>query len=125
MNILLVDDHRIIRKALVPLLQDRFDATIAEAENGHQGVEIYENGPDHFDLIITDTRMPGMNGVEMVRKVLSLNSDQKIVIFSIYDDPETIQIISGLGVKGYVQKEFDISVLFKCISSCAIDIPVH
>ena len=80
-RILLVDDHKlglIARKAVLEELGHR----ITTAAEGAEALEQFTR--NQFDLLITDYKMPRMNGVELIRKVRELNSSLPVILISGY-----------------------------------------
>lgn len=85
MNILLVDDEVAILDVLIQLLEiDYPEATVYTAENGQQALGIERN--IDLDIIITDYKMPIMNGIEMIEQIKDSgrNKDTKIIFISGY-----------------------------------------
>ena len=102
-KILLVDDHKMIRDALKYYFKGSNELDIVEeAEDGSEGLERMETR--NFDLLIVDIRMPGMDGQEMIEKVRSKYPDQKILVLSMFDDPDHIKSMVSLKINGYVLK---------------------
>lgn len=83
MEILIVDDEAIERKGLIMLLKrEKIDAHIREAGNGKQALEKLEEKP--ADLMLTDIKMPFMDGLELTDICSKKYPDMKMVIFSGY-----------------------------------------
>ena len=79
MRILLVDDEPTLRMTLVANLElEGFE--VVEAENGEQALRIL--GEQDFDLVLTDIRMPGMNGVEMFQRMRSSRPDVPVILMT-------------------------------------------
>jgi CheY-like chemotaxis protein len=78
-TVLLVDDEPQILKLLVLML--RQDYTVITAQSGIEALSIYASYPDRIDLIITDVTMPGMSGIEWVKRVEALYRRRLPVIF--------------------------------------------
>ena len=81
-RILVVDDDPKVSSVVVKTLQRR-DAKVAKAESGEEALEIA--GQSEFDLVISDVRMPGMDGLELMRHMKNL-SDAEIIIMTAYAD---------------------------------------
>ena len=86
-NLLLVDDNIDTQKTLKILLEDYFD-NIFLAFDGEKGFEIYNSSP--CDVVITDLYMPKLNGIELCKKIKSINKDQKIILVSAHDENDKI-----------------------------------
>ena len=102
-NILLADDHPLLRKALRDLLvqQDDFEI-VAEASNGQEAVRLAtELVPD---VVIMDISMPGINGLEATRQIKMKYPSIAILVLTIHTDSEHILGILEAGAAGYLTK---------------------
>lgn len=113
MDVLLVDDHKIIRNVLSTYLTDKLNAQITEANNGIEGYNYFKE--NNFDLVIADINMPKMDGVEMVKLIRKDNKNVKIVALSMHDDSVSIKKMLKAGANAYVLKEGDTKDLLKAI----------
>jgi DNA-binding NtrC family response regulator len=108
-KILIVDDEPLVSKTLVKLLQKHgFNAEIAES--GEDALDVIKK--DDFDLIITDVRMPGMDGVEMIKKIREYrkHADKKAIpeiMITGYADIDKYEAAMKLKVQEYIYKPFD------------------
>ena len=83
-NILLVDDNRdglLVRRALLEELGYR----VSVARNGEEGLKLFESA--HFDVVVTDYRMPRMNGAELIQRIRKLNPNARIILLSGFVEP--------------------------------------
>jgi CheY-like chemotaxis protein len=86
-TILVVDDEEAIRKLIAVILQSAGHVVVS-ASNGVEAVALFRSSPDEFDLILTDLRMPVMDGHQLVTLVRRTSPDTKIICMSGYaDDP--------------------------------------
>lgn len=104
MNILLVEDEFYTRKALCKMLRnhDPEIEMIFEAENGNEALEILHTNT--IDLVFTDVRMPGMDGLDLAKEIQKKNKQIFTVIISGYADFFYAQQAMQYGVKEYVLK---------------------
>ncbi|MCW2259225.1 MULTISPECIES: response regulator transcription factor [Sphingobacterium] len=106
-NIILADDHDVVLTGMKLLIESQQDMTVVgEGKDGHAVLEILEtkNLPD---LLITDLKMPGMDGLELVPRVKDLYPSLKIIILSMEDDISNIMKAFNLGANGYLTKNVD------------------
>lgn len=103
-RILIVDDDQGILDSFEVLLGDRYD--LVKAENGYDALRILETDPPQ--LIFLDIKMPGLDGIDVLRK---LQKDQKkvdVVIITAADQEKTEDEARSLGVIDYLKKPLDI-----------------
>lgn len=102
-RIILADDHSVVRSGLRRLLeQNPAMEVIAEAESGEQAYQLYtELLPD---VVVMDISMPGMGGLEAIRRILGRNSHARVVIFSMHENAAFAFQAMNIGAKGYVAK---------------------
>jgi two-component system chemotaxis response regulator CheY len=106
-NVLVVDDSATFRQLLCMGLS-RVEATsranITEATDGEDALSKLQNG--HFDLVLTDIRMPRLDGLEFVRRVRNGlgNHELPIIIISTKGEEMDIELGMSIGASGYLSK---------------------
>jgi DNA-binding NarL/FixJ family response regulator len=117
-RILLADDHKLLRQGLHALIEDQPDMTvIAEAEDGRATVQLAaEMRPD---IIVMDISMPGMNGMEATRQILSKDPGVKVLALSMHTDRRFIAEMLGAGASGYLLKDCAFEELICAIHALA------
>lgn len=101
-NVVLVDDHKIIRDGLKALLKGEEINVIGEAAGGLELLDLLEtNSPD---LIIMDVNMPGLDGFETLKQVRERFPEQKVLILSMLDHEKYVTKMLDLGASGYALK---------------------
>lgn len=78
-SILIIDDETIIRSSFKYYLEDN-NFSVMEAENGKEGFQLFKE--KHPDIVLTDLRMPEMDGLEVLRKCTEINPDTPVVVIS-------------------------------------------
>ena len=103
-NVLLVDDHALVREGIRDYLETWTDiVVVAEAENGEEAVKLArEHAPD---VALMDLIMPGMDGVEATRRLTTVSPRTAVVILTSYHDDEHIFPAVRAGALSYVLKE--------------------
>ena len=103
-RVLYVEDEQDIAEEMYDLLSYTFD-TIYVAKNGHEGLSTFsEHKPD---IILTDIRMPIMNGIEMATKIKTISPQTPIIVTSAFSDSEYLKQAIDLGVSDYIFKPID------------------
>jgi DNA-binding NarL/FixJ family response regulator len=101
MNILLVDDHAIVRDGLRRLLQAATGDVVFEAEDGRQALE--QVAARRIDLVILDLNLPGLGGLELLRRLLE-TARVKVLVLSMHAEPLYAARALDAGAAGYVSK---------------------
>ena len=105
-KLLIVDDEKIERNGIKYLLEEeRQELEIYEAVNGRDAIEFLEK--NHVDILLTDVKMPFIDGIELIRRTAPLYPDMKIIIFSGYSEFEYAKFAMKMGVQDYVLKPVD------------------
>src|SRR5438874_4357885 len=107
-RILIVDDERSMREMLAILLR-REGHDVAIAENGRRALEYLNQHP--FDLVVSDARMPDLDGLQVLRHARSVNPGVIAIMITAYGSPDLIKGVEELGVNDYVEKPFNTEVL--------------
>ena len=102
-NIILVDDHAVVRAGVRRLLEQEplFDV-IGEAESGEKAYQLF--GELNPDVMVMDLSMPGMGGLEAIRRILMRDEKAKILVLSMHEDLSFANQALKLGAKGYLIK---------------------
>ena len=80
-RILIVEDNETMREGMV-LALNRNGHHVDSAASGNDGLELFREQP--YDLVITDYRMDGMNGIELLKEIRELNEDIDVVVITAY-----------------------------------------
>jgi two-component system, NarL family, invasion response regulator UvrY len=115
-NIVLVDDHVLLRNGLAGLLSSLGHAVLFEADNGKDFIEKLQ--PKNLpDIVLLDINMPQMDGYETARWLKENYPDIKILALSMYDNENAIINMLKNGAKGYILKDSDPSQLKAALHS--------
>ena len=102
-NVLICDDIKFMRKVLSDIVESMGWKVIGEAENGEDAIEKYEKLKP--DIVSLDMVMPKMNGMDVIKKILSTHPNAKIVSVSAISTQEAIiEEAIKAGAKAYVTK---------------------
>lgn len=115
-NVLLVDDERLIRQALAVLLGSQEDITVVgEAGDGVQALDFCQN--NDVDLVLMDIRMPGINGIEACRLIKNYDENIKILMLTTFEDTDYISQAMNYGASGYLLKNQDHTQIYEGIKA--------
>lgn len=103
-KVLIADDHAIVRQGLKRILAETPDMTVAgEAENGVEALKKIREG--EWDVVLLDVSMPGRNGVDTLKQIMSENRGIKVLILSMYPEDQYAVRLLKVGAAGYMTKE--------------------
>ncbi len=111
-SILFVDDEEDIRFSFEDRFESRFPLYLAAS--GLEGIEILRSEPE-IGVVITDIRMPEMNGFELIRQARKLNPDLGFIVVSGHGDTEDIIEALRLGARNYLRKPYEFSELEEAV----------
>ncbi len=113
-KVILIDDHAVVRAGYKILLKNVDDIeVVAEAENGNEAIELIKN--NKYDVIVTDMSLPDIGGIDLIRKIKTINSDFKILVFSMHEEIVYVEQALHSGAMGYMTKSTDPQLLSKAI----------
>lgn len=113
-KVILVDDHAVVRAGFRMLLstEDTIEV-IAEAERGEAACQLYlEKQPD---VMVLDLSMPGIGGLETIRRICNRDSNAKILVFSVHNERVYVDRAINAGAKGYITKHAHPEILIAAI----------
>ena len=116
-RVLLAEDESVAREILGFYLNTIFDEVIV-VEDGLEGLNLYKKAikeNKNFDLVLTDIKMPNMDGIEMLENIYKLNKNQKFIIVSAYKDEELLLKSIDLKVLGYFVKPLNVDNIMELL----------
>ena len=120
-TILIVDDDAQLRRSFSKLLSEQ-GYTVELAATGEQCLErVRQEG---VDLVIQDIRLPGMDGLETLRRLRDIDSEIQVIVMTAYGTMDTAVEATRLGAYDYILKPFDIPTMFELIEK-ALETALH
>ena len=118
MKILVVDDDAGTLNALNACLSS-FDHRVILSEEGAKALEIIETSghTEPIDLVITDLKMPGMNGLDLISAAIEKNPDLACILMTAYGNDLIRKEVGMLGSCEYIEKPFSPEKLLKSINN--------
>lgn len=104
-NILVVDDEEVMRSLLHDVLSEA-GYKVEAVSSGDEAIGKIRQ--EQFSIVITDLKMPGMNGIEILKKVKAINSDLCVVMITAYPSIESVIEVMREGAYDYIVKPFNV-----------------
>lgn len=104
-NILIVDDQFGVRRLLFEMFKED-NHNVEMAADGIDALKLMQSF--HPDLILMDMKMPGMNGIDTLRKIRALDKDVNVIMMTAYGDSQNMVQAKELDVIHYMSKPFDL-----------------
>jgi CheY-like chemotaxis protein len=114
-KVLIVDDDQAWLRLIQIELEDFSDSfSVLTAKDGNEALEILKK--EHISFVVTDLRMPGMDGYDLLSQILKGYPDIPVYIITAYDKPKTRDVVFKSGAAGYLTKPFSAEELVEAIS---------
>ncbi len=116
-RVLLVEDEEDAREILEFYLDTIFDE-VQIARDGQEGIDFYKKAYEEnkaFDLVLTDIKMPNVDGLSMIEKITQINENQKFIIVSAYKDEEYLFKSINLNVVSYFVKPLEVKNIMELL----------
>lgn len=116
-RVMLVDDHALVRVGFRMLLADAQISVVAECDDGEQACAEYLRAKP--DVVVMDLSMPGMGGLEAVRRLLAHDPKARILALSAHEDTANPQRVLRAGALGYLTKRSAPEALIAAVKAVA------
>ena len=118
MNLLLIDDHFVVRSGLVASLELEDDLkVVGETDRGEEAATLFAQKKP--DVVLMDVQLPGISGIEATTALLGEHPEARVLIFSTFARDEEIRCALKAGALGYLQKSSSREALLKAIRTVA------
>ncbi len=122
-RVLIADDHALVRTGFKLLLEEPDDITVvAEAESGEQAYDLFSSTEP--DVVMMDLAMPGIGGIEAIKKIMGRDRDARILALSVHEDISHPRRVLQAGALGYLTKRQAPEVLIDAIRQVAKGVTV-
>ncbi len=122
LTVLYVEDDTDIANTMISYLS-KFFKEVVYAVNGEDGLNLYKQS--NFDLVITDIKMPKLDGLEMISEIKIMKNEQSVIIVSAYSEIDNFLTSIKLGVDGYIIKPVNYAdmnnILYKISKKVSIE----
>lgn len=99
--VLYVEDAEMTREALAYYLRRRL-GRLDVAGNGKEGLALFDN--NHYDLVLTDIRMPFMDGLEMAKSIKAARPDIPVIVLTAHGEADYVARAEAIGIERYLKK---------------------
>ena len=113
-NILYVEDDKLVIKSFLPILNKIFNSVLV-SYNGLEGLKLFKEN-DNIDFVISDIKMPQMDGLEMCKHIKDINPDMPCIITTAHGELDYFMEADRIGIYRYIQKPLNINELFEAIN---------
>lgn len=110
LHVLYVEDDKDIRENTYELFKNCFSSVVT-AENGGEGLKKFNQ--EKIDIVITDIKMPVMDGIKMIEEILKINPEQVIIVTSAHQESEHLLKLINLGAEYFLAKPMDLNRMLK------------
>lgn len=117
MNILIVDDHAIVRAGLRRLLRGLFEGEVLEAATGREALALARG--QALDLVLLDMNLPELGGLELLSRLAAVAPDLPVLVLSMHAEPLYVTRAMDAGARGYVSKNIAPDELVAAIKQVA------
>jgi len=117
-RVLLADDHAVVRAGYRVLLQNTNDIeVVAEADSGERACRAFADLQP--DVVVMDLTMPGIGGLEAIRRMVARDPNARILVFSMHEDTVFVEQALQAGAQGYITKSSAPEILVEAIRELA------
>jgi DNA-binding NarL/FixJ family response regulator len=116
LRVLLAEDHPVFRMGMRALLDSLPAAeVVGEASDGEQAVQLAAEC--QADVVVMDLNMPGVNGVEATRRIVTARPETGVVVLTMSEDDESVFAAMRAGARGYLVKGSDTEEVIRAIAA--------
>jgi len=124
-SVLFIEDNKIVRKEIHSLLEELFfhvDCSI----DGLNGIEKYSKyfstNKTYYDLVITDIKIPKLDGIQLTKMIFDQNKEQKLIVLSAHSDSKYLMELVNIGISQFITKPIEINNFLNVIFKICEDI---
>ena len=115
-KVLLVDDHELVRMGIRSLLEDVIGINVVgEASSGEEAVQMVKKLHPH--VVLMDVKMPGMGGLEAIKRILRVDETTKVLAVTVYGEEPYPSRVLQAGAVGYLTKGADMEEMVQAIKT--------
>src|ERR1700730_2619028 len=113
-RVMVAEDHNVVRDGVISILNRAGDmVVVAEARNGIEAVDRFQEFRP--DICVMDLEMPGLSGIEAIRKIIEHTAEARIVVLTTYAGDDRIHRALEAGARAYLLKDTVTEILLDAI----------
>ncbi len=112
-KILIVDDDKSVSNFLERFLKQKGYLSVQSVNTGQEALDIIKK--EDIRLVLLDIKLPGMNGIDVLRKIKEMEKDTVIIMITGFPEEDTAKEALQLGAYDYIMKPFDLAYLELCV----------
>ncbi|TRZ94567.1 response regulator [bacterium] len=112
-KVLILDDDKSVRNFLEKFLKQKGYVWVRSVNTGNEAIDII--GKEDIKLVLLDIKMPGMDGIEVLRKIKEIKKDIEVIMITGFPEENTAKEALKLGAYDYIMKPFDLAYLELCV----------
>ncbi|MDC3305592.1 response regulator transcription factor [Flavobacteriales bacterium] len=113
---IVIDDHKLFTSGLCTILESIGLRIVSTFENGRDALYFLKN--HNIDLVFSDINMPKLDGLRLCKKIIEEEINTKIIMLSMYEDPNIIKEAFECGANAYLSKNTEKEEIIKAIKKC-------
>jgi CheY-like chemotaxis protein len=114
--VLVIDDEEVVRRTAKATLE-RSGYDIVLAENGTEGVQLFQALANKISAVLLDLTMPDIGGEETLRRIQAIRPEVKVILSSGFNEVEVVRKFAGKGLAGFLQKPYTSMALMEKVHS--------
>jgi DNA-binding response OmpR family regulator len=121
LTLLFAEDHDELRISTTEILKNFFKK-VDSVKDGEEALSLYKDSYKNdkpYDLVLTDIRMPKMDGVVLTEKIYEINHTQTIIVLSAHDESTYLLPLINLGIEQFIKKPIDYQELLRVLLNIA------
>jgi len=122
LSLLYVEDDEMLRNQTHQLFLQLFK-TVHVAEDGEAGLSLYKNffldTNSYYDIVLSDIKMPNLDGIGLSQAILNINAGQKIIIASAHSEKDYLVNLINIGVNAFIEKPFGDNIFEALYKICS------
>lgn len=113
LNILIVDDHYVVGEGTKNMLEKHENFSAHYVSSGEEALALEES----FDIYIIDIQMSHMSGIELSKKLLEIDPDSKIILYTGFEDQASLYLFTEIGISGIISKTSTMEELLNLVEN--------